>query len=336
MKKHIAVAAALSATLCAASFSAAQGIRLSPEEVNRRTHVARPGDTLFDLAGIYLGDSLMWPQLWAYNPQITNPHWIYPGDLIFLEGVRAPEPPLRAIPLGSGIYPLAGFWSAQEFTTFGTLKYADTGRRLLATLDTVYLELDDPDSVRVGDRFAINRVLDRVYDRDDELVAIKYLVTGMVEVTARHVETHLVSARIIDLWDTIERGDVLFASQPQRLQVNVTPASVDLEAEIIDHLDPISVMHEQHVVFINRGWEDGVQPGNRFVVWDRQDEGEYIRALRTRRLDYEEDIRPELPWEIAGEAVVIYTTDQYSTAVIVDAGMRELSDGMRVTLQAGY
>lgn len=335
MKKQLAFAT-LSAAIGVASVAAAQGIRLGPEELDRRSHVARSGDTLFDLAGMYLGDSLSWPQLWSYNPQITNPHWIYPGDLIYLEGVRPPQPPLRVAPEGGGFYPLAGFWTSAEFETYGELKYADTGRRLLAPLDTIYLELDDPESVAVGDTFAINRVLDRVYNDDDEVVAVKYLVTGMVEVTARHMETHLVSATITDLWDTIERGDVLFASQPQRLRVDIKPATVDLEAEIIDHLTPVNFMHEQDYVFINRGWEDGVEPGNRFVIWDRQDEGEYIRALRTRGLDYEEDIRSELPWQIVGEAMVIYTSDQYSTAIIVDAGMRELQDGMRLTLQAGH
>lgn len=335
MKKQLAIAAALSATV-GVSVSA-QGIRLSPEETDRRVHVARSGDTLFDLSAFYLGDPLLWPQLWSFNPQITNPHWIYPGDAIFTEPVREPEAPFRQLPASAGgFFPLGGFYTSAEFEVLGELKYADTGRRLLSTHDTVYLEIEDRDTVVVGNRYAINRVIDRVYDDDDEIVAVKYLVTGMVEVTALHEETELVSATITDLWDTIERGDVLFASAPQRMEIHPEPAATDLEAEIIDHLTPVTNLHEQNIVFINRGWEDGVVAGNRFVIWDRQDEGEYIRALRTRGLDYEEDIRPELPWEVVGEAMVIFTTDKFSTAVITDAGMRELTDGMRVTMQTGY
>lgn len=335
MKTMLPIAAVMSALVASAAVSG-QSVRLSPAETERNVHVAREGDTLFDLSARYLGDPMRWPQLWSYNPQITNPHWIYPGDVVFLEAVRPPEPPLRPAMETAGVFPLGGFYSSTEIEHFGTLKYADTGRRLLAPLDTVYLELDDPDSVEVGDRFAINRVIGRVYERRRELVAVKYLVTGMVEVTEKHEETHLVSARITQLWDTIERGDVLFASQEQLLDVTEQEATVDLEAEIIDHLTPDTQLHEQHVVFINRGSSDGVVAGNTFIIWDRQDEAEMIRAARTRRLDYEDDIRSELPWEIAGEAYVIYTTEDYSTALITDAGMRELRDGMRVTMQSGH
>ena len=52
---------------------------------NVRTHLVVEGDTLWDLSSQYLSDPMMWPALWSYNPQVTNPHWIYPGDTIFLE-----------------------------------------------------------------------------------------------------------------------------------------------------------------------------------------------------------------------------------------------------------
>ena len=40
------------------------------------------GDTLWQLCDHYLADARMWPTVWALNPHITNPHWIYPGDII--------------------------------------------------------------------------------------------------------------------------------------------------------------------------------------------------------------------------------------------------------------
>lgn len=49
------------------------------------THVVVPGDTLWDITGAYLGDPFKWPQVWQYNPQIADAHWIYPGDTIHLE-----------------------------------------------------------------------------------------------------------------------------------------------------------------------------------------------------------------------------------------------------------
>ena len=45
-------------------------------------HVVRGGDTLWDICFLYFNDPFQWPKIWSYNPQITNPHWIYPGDLV--------------------------------------------------------------------------------------------------------------------------------------------------------------------------------------------------------------------------------------------------------------
>src|SRR4029079_15071594 len=43
-------------------------------------HTVKRGDTLWDLSGHYYGNTWGWPKVWSYNPQISNPHWIYPGD----------------------------------------------------------------------------------------------------------------------------------------------------------------------------------------------------------------------------------------------------------------
>lgn len=49
------------------------------------THRVATGDTLWDLSEKYWQDANLWPELWAVNPQVHNPHWIYPGALIHLE-----------------------------------------------------------------------------------------------------------------------------------------------------------------------------------------------------------------------------------------------------------
>lgn len=55
------------------------------------THVVKKGDTLWDLAKLYLGDPFQWPQIYKLNTdKIKDPHWIYPGQRFSLPGGTAP------------------------------------------------------------------------------------------------------------------------------------------------------------------------------------------------------------------------------------------------------
>ncbi|MCC6807964.1 MAG: LysM peptidoglycan-binding domain-containing protein [Deltaproteobacteria bacterium] len=47
-----------------------------------QTHTVQAGDTLWDLTARYLQNPWYWPKVWSYNPQLSNPHFIYPGQLV--------------------------------------------------------------------------------------------------------------------------------------------------------------------------------------------------------------------------------------------------------------
>lgn len=50
-------------------------------------HTVEKGDTLWDLSQRFLGSPWYWPKVWSYNPEIANPHWIHPGNLVrFYQG----------------------------------------------------------------------------------------------------------------------------------------------------------------------------------------------------------------------------------------------------------
>ncbi|MGV8940527.1 MAG: LysM peptidoglycan-binding domain-containing protein [Lysobacter sp.] len=68
------------ALLTIATFAMAAGIRGDHPD----TYVVKKGDTLWDIAGTFLERPWLWPEIWQANPQIQNPHLIYPGDVLSL------------------------------------------------------------------------------------------------------------------------------------------------------------------------------------------------------------------------------------------------------------
>jgi hypothetical protein len=78
LKKLLAVCAAALLTLG----TAALAVELRSD--HPETYVVQRGDTLWDIAARFLKQPWLWPEIWQANPQIANPHLIYPGDRISL------------------------------------------------------------------------------------------------------------------------------------------------------------------------------------------------------------------------------------------------------------
>ena len=147
------------ATLTVATYAAAVELRSDHPD----TYVVQRGDTLWDIAGKFLQRPWLWPEIWQANPQIQNPHLIYPGDVISLaylnrvaveEGPRD-EAPVTGVPL-SEIEPFLK--NLRVVDEFEHLPYVVgfEGDRLRASMDQVAYVKGLADA-QPGQRYAVVR-----------------------------------------------------------------------------------------------------------------------------------------------------------------------------------
>ena len=95
-------AAMTAALLTIATFAMAAEIRGDHPD----TYVVQKGDTLWDIAGRFLEKPWLWPEIWQANPQVANPHLIYPGDVLslaYLDRVTVAEAGPRAVAPVTGV-----------------------------------------------------------------------------------------------------------------------------------------------------------------------------------------------------------------------------------------
>ena len=247
------------------------------------------GDTLWDISGRFLNSPWLWPEVWNVNPQIENPHLIYPGDLIALVYIDG-KPQLR-IQRGKGgtfkmspkarverldrAIPTIPIDAIQQFLTqplvvekdeLETAPYvvSSAGEHLITgSGDRVYVVGAD---VASGDRYNLVRSGDPFVDPETGEVLgheAKYIGDADVERFGNPSTMELTrtnrEVRIGDRLTPMSQQDVVAYFSPH-------PADESVEGSIISVVDGVTQIGQYQVVVINRGEREGVDVGTVFAV----------------------------------------------------------------------
>jgi len=318
-------------------------------------YTVKRGDTLWGIASMYLKDPWLWPEIWVINPQIPNPHLIYPGDQLALAygadgrpqiGVERPsaarfeaareaaregarlEPRLRTEPIASAI-PTIPYSAIAAFLSRPTVMTSEEIRNapyVLAFRDMHEVGGSNNEiyihnlTANANARFAIVHIATKLRDPDDGAVVGYegvYTATALVERPG-----DVAKAILIDPARETLRGDRLLSTDTHETPANFTPhaPASDIHGRIIDVVDGADLIGTYNVIVINRGKRHGLEPGNVLAV---AEEGATVRDLfrNGRQIGSPPSFPPRvrLPSERTGTMLVFKVFDRVSYALIVGA-----------------
>jgi LysM repeat protein len=134
------------------------------------------GDTLWGLSDQFLKDPHYWPDLWAQNQKITNPHLIYPGQKlkVFSDRIEIEEAPVpvatqvtrkevaaaKTFRVNGG----EGFLLEKELQPAGHIIATEHDRLLVGEEDVVYTDIGKKFGAKTGDTFSIFKKMNAVKD----------------------------------------------------------------------------------------------------------------------------------------------------------------------------
>lgn len=326
----------------------ADEVTLNPDHPQR--HVVVKGDTLWDISGMFLKYPWHWPDIWYVNPQIENPHLIYPGDVItltyrdgkpVLEMTRGAtgykmSPEVREIMLEKAI-PTIPLSAIEPFLTRPRV----VGEEVLESA---------PYIVASSDERLISGAGDRVYARGiDEAQGKHYSVFRGGKVYIDPDTSEILGYEAIytgDAWleqmgdpatmdlrytnREVLVGDRLLVVEDENYDLNFIPRSPEQEIDgrIISVFDGVSQVGQYQIVVLNRGTRDGIETGHVLSVYQA---GETVKDtvlsgtyeenyFNLKNEGYEnKDAMVTLPDEYAGVAMVFKIFEKVSYAIVMKA-----------------
>lgn len=317
-------------------------------------YTVKPGDTLWDISKVFLREPWYWPEIWYVNPQVRNPHLIYPGDvlkLIYVDGqprltvaerggagTKRLSPEVRREPLSRAITAIpyeviAGFAGRPTLLDKDQVKNAPylvalrDEHMIGAAGNEIYARgIDD---AAVESRYSVVHIDGKLRDPDNnDLLGYTGVYVGSGPVAASGDPAKLVLTESVR---EALQGDKLF---PESVEVNAdfvphAPAS-EIDAAVIA-VREATVMGQYQVVALNRGSQGGLEPGHILQIQQR---GSMVRdkfkkgGLGAGYSAMGGGSKVQLPDEHVGMVMVFSTTPRMSYALVVES-THEIREGDR-------
>lgn len=334
-------------------------------------HTVHQGDTLWQISERYFGDPYHWPELWSYNPEITNPHWIYPLDQVRLSAASEEEQPLEAAvaagtpastaftePKHGRLTDLApsvrvppkllagdavflrdeGYLDEEELKESGKLSAASEEQMFLADSDNVYIRFNQGQKVEVGQTYTVFRPVDE-WDREEGEHGKLIKIQGSVIITSFDPKKSVARATVVETIDPIERGMSVIKMDRRFILEPARPNRANVTARIIGSTQARQLLAYGNVVFLDVGRDKGIVPGNRFFVVRQGDEWQESVSGDAKAmgsivplLNYD---KSELPHEIVAEMRVIGVRKKVTIAVITRSNT-DVFQNEKVEMRVGY
>ena len=325
-------------------------------------HVVQEGETLWSISGQALGDHFQWPRLWSYNPEISDPHWIYPKHPLRLtpptataanqvqEVSAAPQDggkktidrvvvvPDQVLRPGMVLLRDQGYLDSEALSSLGEIVGAPEEHMVLSVSDNAYVRFSGDSQPTVGEELSVFRALppwERYPTEQGTLVRIM----GAVQVQSYEPSTRVARVAIVEAVDVIERGFAVARVARRFDLVEPKANEKDLTAHIIASTKPRGLIGFGDVVFLDVGQATGVVAGNRFFVVRRGDE--FLHGIRGRESEIGAlgplpQYQPELmPQEVVAELRVVKVRKDTSIALVTRSDT-DLSYGDTAEMRIGY
>jgi len=331
-----------------------------------RTYLVQPGDTLWSIAEGLFNEPWYWPSLWSYNPQITNPHLIYPGDTVYLSRRSAPMVKQKAITFANSrfkrrrITPTVlarrvGYITARDYRESGVIEASREERNMLGTLDEVYtrFQLKRCNEVKGAD-IKEARKGDNGNEGEEEGAGF---VGPCVRTTDRYVVyrmerpvTHpLTGKRIGYKINFLGEAEVINTRKKLVTMVLTKSHSEIARGDLVTNLfEPLTLIKpvkntKQHVATVVDFHHETVATGQHSYVYiDKGAEHGVVRGNRFEIVWRGDGLRgtnvkaiADYPDEQIGIATVVEAYDRHSLAILTNA-VREIERGMPAIMAKGF